>query len=149
MEPRLELAKKIGADFCINPLKVDIYKELNEWTNGRGITVVIDAVGKEEILKKSTKIVCNGGRILIVGVPPRTAEIKTLPILLKELDIIGSRLANNFLLPIAILKNKKLILNKLISHIFPFEEIEKAFSLAMSCDPLLMKVIVTIPFYKS
>ena len=47
-DKKCELALKLGADHCINYREADFVSEVSQITNGAGVRVVMDGVGKED-----------------------------------------------------------------------------------------------------
>lgn len=84
---RLELARRQGAI----PLEgEDAAVLLDEATNGRGVDVVIDAVGLPSTWGLSLRAVRPGGRIEVVGLGSPTATIDAYALIGKEARITGS-----------------------------------------------------------
>ncbi|ADM27159.1 Alcohol dehydrogenase GroES domain protein [Ignisphaera aggregans DSM 17230] len=89
---RLEVAKKLSADYVYNPRDIDISKAIIDEVNRYGIDIVVEASGSLEAFKQALKIVGYSGRILVFGVPPRESEvgIRLFDVYRKEISIIGS-----------------------------------------------------------
>ncbi len=64
---KLELAARFGAEYIVNPLEVDVNKEIRRITGGKGVEVVLELVGSNETLEMAMAIVGQCGRIVIVG----------------------------------------------------------------------------------
>lgn len=64
---KLDLAAKFGAEYVINPLEVDVNREIRRITNGKGVDVVLELAGSDESLKMAMSMLGQCGRIVIVG----------------------------------------------------------------------------------
>ncbi len=53
---RLELAKEFGATITLNPNEVDVEKEVRRITEGRGVEIAIEAVGKPDALEVASRL---------------------------------------------------------------------------------------------
>jgi L-iditol 2-dehydrogenase len=61
IEPKLELAKKLGCDITLNPSKVNVEEEIRLITNDLGVDVCIEAAGNSTSLQLCTDILKHGG----------------------------------------------------------------------------------------
>jgi len=78
LEKRVEVAKKLGADYVFNPQKVSNLKEkVLELTNGRGVDVVFDCSGIAEAFQSATDFLKKGGQLVVKGII--TKEVPILP----------------------------------------------------------------------
>lgn len=88
---RLKLSIENGADHILNPLKVDLEKEVKEATDGKGAHVVIEATGNPQAIPTALKLAAEYGRIVILGSPRGSCEINFYPEVHKKgLQIIGA-----------------------------------------------------------
>ena len=71
---KLEKALELGATDAINTKETDPVKALKEMTGG-GPDVVIEAAGTSETIQMALDSVRIGGRVILVGLPPVTAQI--------------------------------------------------------------------------
>lgn len=141
---RLELARKLDADMIINPVVQDIKVAVDEFTEGEGVDVVVDAVGIPELFEQALDITSPTARIVIIGFNPNAAKVPELPITRKELDIRGSRMhANKFPEVIGWIARKEVQTAPLISHEFTFKNIKDAFDLLDKNPEDACKVIIT------
>jgi L-iditol 2-dehydrogenase len=77
-EERLAKAKELGADFILNPEKVDMKQEVQKLTE-LGADVVIAAVGLPKVVEQSLPLVRNGGVFNIFGGTPKGETIEVDP----------------------------------------------------------------------
>lgn len=90
-EEKFDKAKELGADFCINPIKEDTAKVLEE--NGiSDVTKVIECVGKVQTMEQAVKLAGRKATVMFFGLtaPDDTIKIKPFEIFKKELEIKAS-----------------------------------------------------------
>ena len=66
-EEKLELARSLGADVCINYTKEGWYKEVLKETSGRGVNVALEMAGGD-VFNDTLKCLATFGRLVIYGV---------------------------------------------------------------------------------
>jgi len=144
-DDKLKLAKEMGADYTINSSKEDFEERVAELTNGMGADLVIEASGAEEAAKLFLKATSYRGRAVILGFYKSPfIQIPSIHIVKKELDVYGSRLyRNRFPLAIDLLAKGEVKLSDMISHEFPFDQVEKAMKTAIDPAEKTLKVIVS------
>ena len=89
-EAKLDVAKRFGADECVNyTSNAEWWKEVLDLTGGSGVDVVYDSVG---LVEKSLKCLKQKGRILIIGFAGTEGNIEKIAmnrVLLKQAQVIG------------------------------------------------------------
>lgn len=115
-------AKEMGADFIINYKNENVFKRVMEITNGEGVDIVIDSVGKDTWLT-SLRSVKKGGKVITCGAtsgPDPQEEIRL--IFWKQIEIYGSTMSSisEFREMVNLVKEKRL--KPVIDSIFPLEE---------------------------
>jgi len=70
LDRRLETAKEMGADYCINVSECDLSEKVKEITEGTGAEVVITSLGVPKVISDSFKLVRKGGVVNVFGGPP-------------------------------------------------------------------------------
>ncbi len=140
---RLALAKELGADHILNPLKDDIKESIFRITESMGANVVIDAVCTAESFAETVEYISVAGRIMCLGFTDEVSLIPQLPITLKELDIRGSRHQTlKFKEVVPLFNEKKFHPKKLISHIIDFKDAQQAFNLIDEKTDEVIKIIL-------
>lgn len=143
-ESRLALAADFGADGTFNPAKENVEARIVEITGGMGPNVVFDAVGIPSILAGAVRIASVAGRVVSMGFTDEPAPISMLEITKKELTVVGTRLqTKKFQEVIRDFPNRLAKVDKLITHVFPFADYEKAFGLIEAKAPNLGKIVLT------
>ncbi|CAI0426670.1 unnamed protein product [Linum tenue] len=141
---RFEEAKKFGVTEFVNPKDQDrpIQEVIAEMTDG-GVDRSIECTGNISAMISAFECVHDGwGVAVLVGVPNKEAVFMTKPInLLSERTLKGSFFGNykpRTDLPsvVEMYMNKKLDVDKFITHRVPFSEINKAFDLMLKGEGL-------------
>ena len=128
-EHKLEIARRFGASVTLNGRSEDVAAQVQEWTNGDGVDVAVEAVGLPETFVQAIDLACFAGRVVYIGYSKAPVTYDTKFFNLKELDIMGSRNAtmDDFRAVIAHLEKIGDVADLLISKVFPFDEAEAAF----------------------
>jgi NADPH:quinone reductase-like Zn-dependent oxidoreductase len=93
-DAKLERARQLGADVCINYANEDWAKVVRDKTGRRGVDVVIENVGAAT-WKQSLRALRRGGRLVTCGAtsgPIGETDIRV--VFWNQLQIIGSTMAN-------------------------------------------------------
>lgn len=143
VDSKLEKALDLGADRVVNSKTGSVEDVLQEFSPG-GANVVIDAVGITPLFEKSIEYAAPRGRIACIGFDAKPAQISPAVITKKELSIIGSRM-NLYQFPKVMewLNERKIDPSKMISEIYPLEEIQKAFENTLANGQERIKVLIT------
>lgn len=65
-DPKLQKARQLGADDCINYTDSDLAEQARKLTGGRGVDMVVENVGGE-IMEKSIRALARNGRVVTCG----------------------------------------------------------------------------------
>ncbi len=127
---RLNLAKEIGADVVINPLREDVIKRVLEETNGRGADVIGEFSGSKVAIESAFKYIKKGGGLSMLGIPSRDVDIDVAnDIVFKGIRIYGvtgRRIYSTWEQVKELVDNNMLDLDKIITHVFPMSKIHEA-----------------------
>jgi len=130
MPYKLGYAKQYGADEIINAKEMDVREKILALTENNGATVVIDAACTSKSFEQALSYVCAAGRVITLGFGKEPSAISQLSITAREIDVRGSRLHNNkFPTVIEYFTSGKLKVKDMISHRFPFTQIDEALRL--------------------
>lgn len=149
-EKRLKGALQSGADVAVNGLKENVIDRMKELTGtgpyhfgeGAMADIVVDAAGAPQAVEQSFEIVRSGGTIAFVGLPEKKALIDTAKIVHKMPRVIGC-LGGNFVKAIILLKEEKVRVKHLISHVYPLDEAKEAFEMQMNANQSI-KVMIEV-----
>ncbi len=126
LDKRLETARQMGADYCINVSRSDIAEEVKRITEGTGAEVVITSLGIPKVIEESFRLVRNGGVINIFGGPPAGQPITVDPrwVHYGEITITGSFAStpDDFKKALDIIAKGEIFVDDLISDRFTLEK---------------------------
>ncbi|PKM52672.1 MAG: alcohol dehydrogenase [Firmicutes bacterium HGW-Firmicutes-7] len=143
-DQRLAFAKEFGADYTLNPLRDQVEEKVRELTGGMGANVVFDAVGIPSIFANALKIASVAGRVVSMAFTDEPTPISMLEITKKELNVVGTRhQTKKFKEVIMDFPSRIDKIDKLITHVFNFEEYEKAFELSDDKNSGAGKIVLT------
>jgi L-iditol 2-dehydrogenase len=142
-EFRLDLAKKIGVDKLINPLKSDLSEVILQETEGKGANVTLEAVGYAKTFVDAVSVTRMGGHIVAVGNLEKKAEFDLQQLVAKEHTFIGSYASSGeFRDCIELVASGKINVEPLISEILPLEEGPVAFDRLLKAEENLLKIVL-------
>lgn len=132
---RRQVAQELG--FCtVNPLAEEFAAELSNRTGGKGFDVVFEVSGSKPGIATAIDHCKITGTVMIVGMTSEPYPVNTSKIFQKELVIKGVRVHAqiNFIGAVELLKSGVLndSLCKIVSAVFPLDEVERAFAMAQS-----------------
>lgn len=128
-EGRLNLGRELGADVTVSVREEDPIAAVLKATDGRGADLVIDCAGDDNTLQQSLQMVKRGGKILLVAFykGPVTADIsiavRNNVTIYTERGEGGGSIGR----ALALLATGKIAAKPLITHIFPLEEVNRAY----------------------
>ena len=109
-------AKELGAELSINYKKEDFVEKINDYTNKKGVNIVLDMIGAEYFDKNLSILKVNGKLVIIAFQSGFQKNLNLLPILIKRLTVTGSTLRPRT--P----EEKRLIANSLYKKVWPLIE---------------------------
>jgi len=149
---RLEIARKIGADYCIDSGRKNAVKEVLDMTGGRGADRVFEAVGSAQKsasglqpVGEAAEMVRSAGRVIVLGQGPEPEPVFWRPFVWKEATLVTSRVTRGEF-PRAISMLEKGVINPapLITHEVPLEFVPDAFRMIADDKDQAVKVLVKI-----
>lgn len=129
LDSRLELAKKFGADVCINPTKEDAVARVREYTEGYGCDVLIEATGNAEAIEPALHMIRKAGTFVEFSVMRELSSVDwTIIGDGKELDVLGAHLAP-YTFPAAIdyLDRGLIQIDDIVTHRLPLDQYQEGF----------------------
>ena len=146
LDNRLNLATEYGADAVVNTKEKSLEEFTNEFTDGNGFDVCIEACGAPETFLGCIDSAAFAGNIILIGNGKRETNFVHSIILKKELNIHGSRnaLKADFLNNIDIVADKKADVMKMVSGIYDMENALDAFRALADNDGTLAKLLIKI-----
>lgn len=143
---RLDLAMSYGADGVVNTATEDIAKFTEEFTDGRGFDVCIEACGRPETFLMCIDEAAYAANIILIGNGKRETTFLHSIILKKELNIFGSRNAmkQDFLDNIELAASGKVDLMKMVSGVYEMYKAAEAFDALAHNKGDLAKLLIRI-----
>lgn len=129
---RLRLGLEIGADQVVNVDRQDLVTVVDEWTNGRGADLVVEAAGSPRAIQDAVRIVGRSKRIISIGLVGAQVSVDWDLAVVKEVTVLFSKSSTylSWKRALSMIKEKKVDVGKLITHRFPIEEWREALRMA-------------------
>ena len=143
---RLDLAMSYGADGVVNTATDDIAKFTEEFTDGRGFDVCIEACGRPETFLMCIDEAAYAANIILIGNGKRETTFLHSIILKKELNIFGCRNAmkQDFLDNIELAASGKVDVMKMVSGVYEMDKAADAFDALAHNKGDLAKLLIRI-----
>ena len=141
---KLELARKIGAAYCINTKTTNLHEALQEITGGNGPDAIIEAAGNPFTYVAALEEAAFAARVVCIGYAKEDVSFATKLWVQKEIDILGSRNAtpSDFEAVVNYLRHGKFPLDEMITLVIQPEDAGDAVA-AWSANPgKIMKILV-------
>lgn len=141
-EEKLAMAASLGADLTAEPDAASAV--VDEATDGQGVDVVIESVGKVATLSQAISLAGPGGRVLMYGtISEKEGALPFYELYYKEIDLISSRAAapRDYQSAIDMVASGAVELAPLISASYPLSAATEAFD-TMQTRRGVLKVIL-------
>ncbi|UOF92748.1 NAD(P)-dependent alcohol dehydrogenase [Fodinisporobacter ferrooxydans] len=141
---RRELALQMGIDAVIDPLHGNAADAMQDLTDGKGVTAIIETSGNAKAIGDAIRHVKFGGKIVYVGLPTTDQIPVDIPMLVdKELDVFGIfRYANTYPAAIEALAKGNYGIENVITHRYSLDEIKEACEVARTQKDKSIKVMI-------
>lgn len=146
LPPRLEVARKLGADVALVAGETDPVAAIWEATGGRGVDVALEAAGATETPQQCAEVVKIGGTVVIIGIPADdTLSFQHATVRRKGLTIkLCRRMKHTYPRAIELVASGRIDLKPLVTHVFPLERVQEAFDLVESYRDGVVKAVIEI-----
>jgi 2-desacetyl-2-hydroxyethyl bacteriochlorophyllide A dehydrogenase len=134
-EPRLELARELGADVAVVADRTGARERVAELTDGIGMAIVVEAAGTAEAVQTALDLVASNGTLVTLGLA-RSTEIDALMVVRKNLTWLGvvAAVRRHYAEAIRMIRSRKVELERLITHRLPLADAAAAIPLIRSGD---------------
>ena len=145
---RMEIARKMGADHIVDFSKVDAVDEIMRLTDGRGVDVAIEALGRQQTFESALRVLRPGGTLSSLGVYSADLKIPLSPFAAG----LGDHTIRTTLCPggkermrrlMEVVASNRLDTRPLVTHRFKLDDIEKAYDLFGHQRDGVLKVAIT------
>jgi succinate semialdehyde reductase (NADPH) len=91
-DDKLEIARRVGATDVVNATSGQVVERVRELTDGQGVDIAFEALGRPDTFNQAVEIIGDGGRMVAVGIAPgrTTAPVEITRLVRRGLRIIGS-----------------------------------------------------------
>lgn len=149
---RLELARKLGADHTVNVTRENPVEKVMELTRGRGVDCVIEAIGhfheppaQPAPLEQAVRMIRSAGRVVTVGLGEQMSPVHFKTLVLKEAQVIASRVTlGEFPRAIRLMAKGLLHPDLLVTHKMPMRDVAAAFAKVDREEPETIKIVLDI-----
>jgi L-iditol 2-dehydrogenase len=149
---RLETARKLGADHTLDVTQGDPVEQVREITQGVGVDCVIEAVGHYHLvegqsapLAQAVHMIRNGGRIVTAGLGEQLSALHFKTLVLKEAQIIASRVTlGEFPRALRLMGKGLLHPELLVTDQIALRDVAAAFEKVDREDPNTIKVVLDV-----
>jgi len=143
---RLERAKEIGADAAVNIDELDLRSAIADLTDGAMADVVIVGPGSVEAMRSGVDIAGAGSRVVLftTGTPDAELTLSPFKLYFDEISLIPSYSCGpeDTREALELIRNGTVPVDKLVTHRFPLEQIDRAMEAAADVNRALKTVIV-------
>jgi 2-desacetyl-2-hydroxyethyl bacteriochlorophyllide A dehydrogenase len=139
---RLEMAAAMGATRTVNSSQESVVDVVRQLTGGRGIGRSFECVGSEKTFEQSMRCLCKGGIATIVGIFEQpTIQIPVTLFVSQEITVQGAQ-GYCWDFETALALSSVIDLGRLVSHVFPLDEVDKALKVALNREEKPVKVVL-------
>ena len=140
---RLKMAANLGADETLLVSGADLLREVLRLTNGRGVDVVLEAVGRNETVASAIDCVRKGGTVTLVGNIAPEVSIPLQKVVTRQIRLQGScASAGEYPEAMELVSSGKIKVAPMISAVAPLRDGPEWFERLYAREPNLMKVIL-------
>jgi len=164
IEKRLEIAKRCGVKYVINPRDVDVREKVMELTDGRGCEVTVEATGNPATIETCCQITGRLGEVILLGSPRARYEMNLTEILkyihlwprgcltfkgahewrfpTHQMDGLKHSIERNTRIALQLISERRLKVKELITHIIKPENIKEAYGGLLNKKDEFLGVII-------
>ncbi len=142
-EARLRMAAEVGIPDTLQLSGNDLVREILRRTNGRGVDVVLEAVGRAETVVASIECVRRGGTVTLIGNIQPEVPLPLQRVVTREVRLQGScSSAGEYTEAIRLLASGAIMVKPLISAVSSLDEAADWFKRLHAREAGLLKVVV-------
>jgi L-iditol 2-dehydrogenase len=142
-ETRLNMAKQVGAEEVLHCSGAELVAEVMRLTNGRGVDLALEAVGRNETVAAAIDCTRKGGTVTLVGNIMPEVTLPLQKVVVRQLRLQGSCASSGeYPEAIELIANGKIQVKPLITAVASLEEGPRWFERLHAREPNLMKIIL-------
>jgi len=131
-EHRRKMAKEMGADLVLNPVREDPVRKILDATGGTGVDVLLEMSGNPTAIQQGFKALRAGGRASLLGIPTENVPLDLVQdVIFKGATvqgIYGRRMYETWVQMTALLKAGRVNLEPLFGERMELDNFEAAFA---------------------
>jgi L-iditol 2-dehydrogenase len=140
---RLKLAEEAGADATILASGAEMAGHVLRLTDGRGVDLVLEAVGRDETVSAAVDAVRKGGTVTLVGNITPQVTLPLQKVVSRQIRLQGScASAGEYPQAMDLISSGKIRVTPLITAIAPLSDGALWFERLHSREPNLMKIVI-------
>jgi len=140
---RLQLATTLGADATLQVSGAPLVQQIMHLTEGRGVDLVLEAVGVNETIAASIDCVRKGGTVTLVGNVSAQVNLPLQTVVTRQIRLQGScASAGEYPQAIELIASGKIQAKPLITAIAPLSDGPSWFARLHAREPNLMKIVL-------
>ena len=142
-ETRLKLAADLGADSTLQASGAPLVEEIMRLTGGRGVDVVLEAVGRDETIATGIDCVRKGGTVTLVGNIAPQINLPLQKVVSRQIRLQGSCASSGeYPQAIEMIASGKIKVAPLITAVAPLSDGPSWFDRLHAREPNLMKIVL-------
>ncbi len=140
---RLKLAKDLGADQTLQVSGAELLSEILRLTEGRGVDIVLEAVGRNETVSSAIDCVRKGGTVTLVGNITPQVTIPLQKVVSRQIRLQGSCASSGeYPEAMQLIAKGKIKVGPLITAVAPLTDGPEWFQRLYAREPNLMKIVL-------
>jgi L-iditol 2-dehydrogenase len=142
-ESRLKSAAELGADKTLLLSGAELTKEILRLTEGRGVDVVLEAVGRNETIATAIDSVKKGGTVTLIGNITPQVNLPLQKVVSRQIRLQGSCASSGeYPEAMTLMASGKIRVDTLITAVAPLSDGPSWFDRLHSGEPNLMKIVL-------
>jgi S-(hydroxymethyl)glutathione dehydrogenase/alcohol dehydrogenase len=147
-DDKLEAARGLGATHTVNAAQDDAVAAVQAHTDGRGVDVAIEALGRPETVVNAFMMTRDGGRMVVIGIAPgtTTAGIEITRLVRRGIQLMGSygsRVRTDFPEVLALAARGQVSVSQPITRRYRLEQADDAYTTLQRGD-IVGRAIITM-----
>ncbi len=140
---RLELAASLGANKTLERSGDALVKDILGLTDGRGVDLVLEAVGRSETVGAAIDCVRKGGKVTLVGNIAREVTLPLQKVVTRQIRLQGScASAGEYPEAMTLIADGQITVAPLITAVAPLSDGPQWFDRLHAREPNLMKIVL-------
>ncbi|HJY85109.1 MAG TPA: zinc-binding dehydrogenase [Candidatus Binatia bacterium] len=147
-DDKLEAVTGLGATHTVNATRGDVVAAVNTLTNGHGVDVAIEALGRPETVVQAFTMTRDGGRVVVIGIAPgtTTAGIEITRLVRRSIQLMGSygsRVRTDLPELLVLAARGQVSVSQPITRRYRLDQVDEAYA-ALQRGEIIGRAIITI-----